>query len=214
MKHRRPRTVGVAAIVFAFLASVVVYPELPARMATHWGASGEADGTMSRLAGAFLLPALAAGVYALLLVSPQFDPRKANVEQFRGLYEWFAAGMTWFLLYVHGLVLLWNLGIQPPIGAALAPGLAAVFYASGLLVERAEPNWIAGVRTPWTLADDTVWERTNRRAALALKLSGVLSLGGLVFPAAATLFVVVPILLAVVYVTVYSYVAYRRQRTA
>ena len=53
----------------------------------------------------------------------------------------------WFLSYVHGLVLLWNLGVRPPIGAALAPGLAAVLYASGALVERAEPNWIAGVRT-------------------------------------------------------------------
>ena len=213
MRHRRPRAVGVVAIALAFLTSAAVHPALPARMATHWGPNGAVDGTMSRLAGAFFLPALAAGVYALLLAAPRFDPRKANIEAFRGPYEWFAAGMTWFLLSVHGLVLLRNLGIRPPMGAALAPGLAAVLYASALLVERAEPNWIAGVRTPWTLDDDVVWERTNRRAVLALKLAGVFALGGLVVPEAATLFVVVPILLAAASITVYSFVAYRRRRT-
>lgn len=213
MRYRRPRAVGVAAIVLAFLASVVVYPELPARMATHWSAGGGVNGTMSRLVGAFFLPVLAAGVYALLLVSPRFDPRKQNIEAFRGLYEWFAAGMAWFLLYVHVLVLLWNLGVRPPIGAALAPGLAVVFYAAGLLTERAEPNWIAGIRTPWTLEDDEVWEQTHHRAALALKIAGVLALGGLLFPEFATVFFVVPVLLAAAYAVIYSFVAYRHQQT-
>jgi uncharacterized membrane protein len=213
MRYRRPRAVGVVAVMLAFLASAVAYPELPARMATHWGVSGEVNGTMSRLIGAFVLPALAAGVYAFMLISPRFDPRKQNIEAFRGLYEWFAAGMAWFLLYTHGLVLLWNLGVRPPIGAALAPGLAAVLYASGLLVERAEPNWIAGIRTPWTLNDSEVWEQTNRQAALALKLAGILALGGLVLPEFATAFILVPALLAAAYVTVYSFIAYRRQRT-
>jgi uncharacterized membrane protein len=213
MRYRRPRAAGVAAVVLAVLASAVAYPDLPAQMATNWGIGGEVNGTMGRSLGAFFLPVLAGGVYPFLLVSPRFDPRKQNIEAFRGIYEWFAAGMAWFLCYVHGLVLLWNLGVQPPIGAALAPAVGAVLYASGLLVERAEPNWLAGIRTPWTLNDSEVWERTNRRAALALKLAGIAALGGAVFPAVATAFILVPALLAAGYVTVYSYVAYRRRRT-
>lgn len=213
MKYRRPRAVGVAAIALGFLASVAVYPDLPVEMVDHWSAGGGVNGSSSRLVGAFELPVIAAGVYVLLLVAPRIDPRKQNIEAFRGVYEWFAAGMAWFLLYAHGLVLLWNLGVRPPIGAALAPGIAAVFYAAGLLIERAEPNWVAGVRTPWTLDDSDVWEETNHRAALAFKLAGVLALGGLFFSDAAIVFFLVPILFAVAYVTVYSFVAYRRQRT-
>lgn len=213
MRHRRPRAAGVATVALAALASAVVYPDLPARMATNWGIGGEVSGTMARSLGAFFLPVVAAGVYPLLLASPRFDPRRQNIEAFRGIYEWFAAGIAWFLCYVHGLVLLWNLGVRPPIAAALAPAIGAVLYASGLLVERAEPNWVAGIRTPWTLDDSEVWEQTNRRAALALKLAGIAALGGAVFPAAATAFILVPALLAAGYVTVYSYLAYRRQRT-
>lgn len=213
MNYRRPRIVGVGAIVLGFLASVAVYPDLPAQMADHWAAGGGVNGSSSRLVGAFELPVIAAGVYALMLISPRIDPRKQNIEAFRGVYEWFAAGMAWFLLYTHGLVLLWNLGVRPPIGAALAPAIAAVFYATGLLIERAEPNWIAGVRTPWTLDDSDVWEETNQRAALAFKLAGVCALGGLLVPDAAIVFFLVPVLFAVGYVTIYSFVAYRRQPT-
>lgn len=213
MRYRRPRALGIAAIALAGIASAVVYPDLPARLATNWGLDGGVNGTMTRPLGAFFLPTLAAGVYLFMLVSPRFDPRKRNIEAFRGIYEWFAAGMMWFLGYVHALVLLWNLGVRPPIGAALAPAIGAVLYGAGLLVERAEPNWIAGIRTPWTLDDDVVWERTNRRAALALKFAGIAALGGLLVPDAAIAFVVVPALLAVAYITVYSYVVYRRRGT-
>ena len=76
MRYRRPRAVGVAVIVLAGLASAVVYPELPTRMATHWGASGEVDGTMSRLAGALFLPMFSIGIYAVLLVAPRLDSDK------------------------------------------------------------------------------------------------------------------------------------------
>lgn len=213
MDYRRSRAVGVAAIVAAVLASAVVYPELPARMATHWNASGEVDGSMSRLAGAFFLPVLAAGIYSLLLVGPRFDPRKQNIETFRDSYEWYAAGMAWFLAYVHGLVLVWNLGIRPPIGAALAPGLGVILYGAGLLLERAEPNWIAGVRTPWTLDDDEVWERANRRGGSAFKLAGLCALGSLVVPEYAAVFVIVPTVLAAAYMVVYSFIVYRRRHT-
>lgn len=210
MNYPRSRIVATAAIGVAFLASAVVYPELPARMATHWNASGEIDGTMSRLAGAFSLPVLAAGTYALLLLSPRLDPRDRNIEAFRDGYEWFAAGMAWFLAYVHGLVLLWNLDVDVPVGAALAPGLAAVLYGAGSLLEHTEPNWIAGVRTPWTLDDDEVWARTNRRSGHAFKLAGLLALGGLVVPEHAALFLVVPSMLAAAYTVAYSFLAYRR----
>ncbi|QDX41836.1 SdpI family protein [Salarchaeum sp. JOR-1] len=211
MKYRRQRALTLAFVLAGFAASALAYPDLPARMATHWNASGEVDGTMSRLAGAFFLPALTAFVVGLLLAAPSIDPRKQRYESFRGVYEWVVAGTAGFLAYVHVLVLAWNLDYAIPIGQALAPAFAALLYACGVLLDRAEPNWFVGVRTPWTLDDDEVWRETHERGALAFKLAAVLALGGVVLPDYFLVFVVAPTLLAAAYATVYSYLAYRRR---
>ncbi|GAA0647725.1 SdpI family protein [Salarchaeum japonicum] len=211
MQYRRQRALTLAFALAGFAASALAYPDLPARMATHWNASGGVDGTMSRFAGAFFLPALTVFVVALMLVAPRIDPRKRHYEAFRGVYEWFVAGTAGFLAYVHVLVLAWNLDYAIPIGQALAPALAGLLYACGVLLERAKPNWFVGIRTPWTLSDDTVWRETHERGALAFKLAAVLALGGLLFSDYALVFALAPTLLAAAYTVAYSFFAYRRR---
>ncbi|MEE6209603.1 DUF1648 domain-containing protein [Salarchaeum sp. III] len=211
MEYRRQRALTLAFVLAGFAASALAYSDLPARMATHWNASGDVDGTMSRLAGAFFLPALTVFVVGLMLAAPRIDPRKEGYEAFRGVYEWFVAGTAGFLAYVHVLVLAWNLDYAIPVGQALAPALACLLYACGVLLERAEPNWFVGIRTPWTLSDDEVWRETHERGALAFKLAAVLALGGLVLPDYFRVFVVAPTLLAAAYTVTYSFLAYRRR---
>jgi uncharacterized membrane protein len=62
-----------------------------------------------------------------------------------------------------------------------------------------------GIRTPWTLTSDRVWDKTHRLGGTLFKIAGVLSLGGIVFPLYAIYFVIAPVLLAALAVTVYSY---------
>lgn len=206
-----PRLVAAAALLATVVASLLVYPDLPDRMATHWNAAGEVDDTMAKSVGAFAVPALTVFTAVVMYLAPKVDPGGSNVESFRGAYEWFVAGTVAFLGYVHGLVLCWNLGLQVPIGRAIAPPTALLFYGVGLLLERVEPNWTAGARTPWTLSDEAVWEETHRRGARAFKLAAVVALGGVLAPSYAVVLVVVPVVLATVYLVGYSMVAYRRR---
>jgi uncharacterized membrane protein len=53
---------------------------------------------------------------------------------------------------------------------------------------RMRPNWFMGIRTPWTLSDDTVWRKTHRvggylftAAGVIMVLAALLKLPGLVF---------------------------------
>jgi len=214
MQYRVQRAVTALALLAAFVASALVYPDLPARMATHWNASGDVNGTMPKLWGAFGVPALGVLVAALMLAVPRIDPRRENYAAFRGLYEWIISGTALFVAYIHGISLAWNLGYAIPIGQALAPALAALFYGMGVLLENAEQNWFVGIRTPWTLSDEDVWRETHDRASTAFKLAGVLALGGLVLPDYYLVFVLAPVLLAAAYPIAYSYLAYRRKHGA
>lgn len=211
MEKRTFRIVGIAAVLVSAAVGSYYYPQLPARMATHWNASGEVDGTMSTLPGVFLFTFLVAGIAVLFDVLPRIDPRRRDVAGFDDTYWTFAAFMLGFLLYVQALVILWNLDVRFDLTRALIPALAVLYYAIGVLVERAKPNWFVGIRTPWTLSDDRVWQRTHERTATLFKLCGLLALVGLAVPAEyAVYFVVGPVLLVSAYAVAYSYLEFRR----
>ena len=210
MSPRRSSTVGLLLVALAATASALASPELPARMAIHWNASGAADDYVAKTVALALLPAMALGLLALLTSLPRVDPLGENVAEFRARYDQFVVVLVAFLVYVHLLVLARNLGYRFEILQGLAPALGALFYFVGDVVEHAEQNWFVGIRTPWTLSNETVWNHTHERAAPLFKLAGVLAVLGAFVPAYVELLVVAPVVAIALYTTVYSYVEYRR----
>jgi uncharacterized membrane protein len=43
----------------------------------------------------------------------------------------------------------------------------------GNYLGKVQPNWFLGVRTPWTLASELVWRKTNRTAGWLFVLAGL-----------------------------------------
>ncbi|WP_227354954.1 SdpI family protein [Haladaptatus salinisoli] len=210
MKGRTKYLAALALVVVAFGVSAYYYPQFPERMTTHWNASGDADGTTPKVWGAFFLPALAAGLLCLFAVIPKIDPLGENVEAFREHYDLFVVLLVAFVLYVHLLVVLWNLDYRFEFTAVLAPAIGALYYFVGTLMNRVERNWFVGVRTPWTMTSDEVWRKTHSRAGPLFKLAGVVALLGALVPAYAVYLIAGPAVVVALYLAVYSYVEYRR----
>jgi uncharacterized membrane protein len=94
----------------------------------------------------------------------------------------------------------------------LAPALGAMFYGIGVMMGSARYNWFVGVRTPWTLSSEEVWERTHRLGGGMFKACGVAALLGMLARGwLALLLTVAPVLVAGIYLTYYSYAEYRRK---
>ena len=73
-------------------------------------------------------------------------------------------------------------------------------------------NWFVGIRTPWTLSSEEVWDKTHEIGGRLFKVCGVLALGGvLVGGWMALLLTVAPVMAAVMYLFYYSYVEYRKR---
>ncbi|WP_266076364.1 SdpI family protein [Haladaptatus caseinilyticus] len=210
MKVRTQYLVAALLVAVAFGVSVFFYPQMPDRMATHWTTSGDADGTMGKLWGAFLLPTVTAVLLALFAVIPRIDPLDENISVFRKQYALFVVLFVAFMLYVHSFVILWNLGYRFDFTTVLAPAIGALFYFIGVLMNRVERNWFVGVRTPWTLSNDEVWKNTHSRAGPLFKLAGLVAIVGVFVPTYAIYLMVVPAVGIAIYLTVYSYVEYRR----
>ena len=210
MKKTELLCVGI--ILLSFALGAYFYPQMPERIASHWNAAGQADGYMNKFWGLFLLPVISVFVYGLLLIVPAMDPKRDNIAKFRGVFDWFLVVMMGFFLYLHVLTLLWNLGMRFSMTAFLAPAFGVLFYCSGILMENAKMNWFIGIRTPWTLSSETVWDKTHRRGGVLFKAAGVLSVAGFLLPDYAIAIMVGPILLVSLYLVLYSYLEYRKEK--
>lgn len=197
-------------ILLSFVLGFYLSDRMPGIMASHWGALGEVNGYIPKFWGLFLMPMLSVALLLLFLLIPLIDPLKANIQKFRDYYDWFVLVIIAFLFYIYILTLLWNLDFRFNMMLMLIPPLAIMFFYAGILMENAKRNWFIGVRTPWTLSNDKIWEKTNKLGGKLFKISGIITLFGVFLQDYAFLLCIVPILLASIYIVFYSYFEYHK----
>jgi uncharacterized membrane protein len=183
---------------------------MPESVASHWNARGQVDGHMPKFWGVFFVPLLAVFLAVLFLAIPRIDPLKKNIEEFRNNYEKFILLLFVFLLYVYLLTIAWNLGHSFDMFVFLTPGFAVLFFYSGVLIEHAKQNWFIGIRTPWTMSNETVWNKTHKLGGKIFKTSGALAALGVFFESYAFYFVLVPVALGSFYLVIYSYLEFQK----
>ncbi len=198
-------------IVLSFAVSFVLWPQMPERMASHWNFQGQADGYMPKFWGLFLMPFISLLLFLFFLLVPKIDPLKENIKKFRKYFDSFILLIFLFLFYIYLLSLVWNLGAKLNIGRAVAPALGIVFYYAGVLMEKAKRNWFIGIRTPWTLSNENVWNKTHRFGGKLFKISGVAAFLGLFLPKQAMWLIIVPIVFSAISIVFYSFLAFQKE---
>lgn len=188
-----------------WVSAIVLYGGMPARMATHWNAAGVADGYMGKAFALFLIPAIMLFMQGLFVVIPKIDPLRKNVEACRDRLEGFALLTSLFMAYLFALTIAWSKGALFSMTVALMPAFAVMFYGIGALLTGVKRNWFVGIRTPWTMSSDAVWDRTHVLGSRLFKISGVLVLTGMLLPRYAIWFMVGPMLASAVTTVIYSY---------
>jgi uncharacterized membrane protein len=196
-------------VAIMFGVGLYSYPRLGDQVITHWNAQGQPNGYGSRFAGAFFLPLMALGLGLILLGLPEIDPLKKNIQLFRKDYNGFVVALVGFFLYLHVVTILINLGAPLNINRMLVPGMGIFLYYAGVLIGKSRRNFFIGIRTPWTLSSDTVWEKTHRLGGVLFRGVGIITLLGFFFPEYAIWLMIVPLMIVAVFVTAYSYFEYR-----
>jgi uncharacterized membrane protein len=201
-----------ALIAAAYAFSAAVYSRLPARVVTHWGPHGP-NGWSPRTVAALLLPTLAVGIWLLMRWLPSIDPRGDNYARFRPTYDAVVAAIIALLVAIHVAILGFALGWPVHMEVLTPVAMGLLFIIIGNLLPRARPNWFFGIRTPWTLSSDRVWERTHRVGGYAMMVSGLVIIAtafvGSAIGITAIMGGVVVLMLGVVG---YSYVLWRREQ--
>jgi uncharacterized membrane protein len=213
MNTRLTTIIVLVLILAATIAGLALWNRLPDQMASHWNVNDQVDGYTSKFWGVFLMPLITLGMFLLFLVIPNIDPLKANIAQFREAFNLFITLIVGFMVYIFALTLRWNLGdTNFGLGKAMMPALGVLFIFVGYMLRKAKRNFFIGIRTPWTLSSDRVWDETHRIGAMLFTLSGVLALLGSFFGGmTAFVMLMVPILGSTIFLVIYSYILYQRE---
>jgi uncharacterized membrane protein len=216
MSTRTTTIIVLLMIATATLAGLLLWNRLPDQMASHWNINDQIDGYMPKFWGVFLLPLITLGMLVLFLVIPAIDPLKANIAQFRSAFNLFIVLIVAFMVYLYGLTLTWSLGYTNfRMSGAMLPAIGLLFIFIGFMLRQAKRNFFIGIRTPWTLASDTVWDETHRVGAVLFIISGVVAfIGGFFGGFAALCFLLVPTMGSTIFLLIYSYILYQRETRA
>jgi uncharacterized membrane protein len=216
MTTKTTTIITLVLIGLALLAGGILWNQLPEQMASHWDTNDQVNGYISKFWGVFLMPLITLGMLALFLVLPNIDPLKANIAQFRESFNLFIVLIVAFMLYIHGLTLAWSLGYQNfKMSAAMLPFMGVLFIAIGFMLRKAKRNFFIGIRTPWTLSSDSVWDKTHQLGSVLFMASGTMAIiGGFFGGMTAFWLMFVPLIGSSLFLVAYSYVLYRAETKA
>lgn len=205
------KNITITLLVLFFIIGIIAYPYLPDRIATHWNESGYGDSYSSKNIGIFGLPLIGLVLFLLFQLLPKIDPLKRNINKFRTYYEYFILVFIIFLLYVYILAIIWNLKVRFNFNLALIPALGILFIIIGSVLPKIKRNWFIGIRTPWTMSDDVVWEKTHKLGSKLFMITGIIIIFGLIFENQLVWFILVPIIALVIWLFAYSYLEYSKR---
>jgi uncharacterized membrane protein len=204
---------SLSLLVLSLIFAVYFYQNFPASVPTHWGINGEANGYSGPLGAAFILPAIMIILYLVFLFMPYIDPKKDQYAAFASVYHNFKDLIIAFLFIVYFLTGMNGLGYRVDIGFYMPIMVGVLFIFIGLLMRQVKSNWFMGVRTPWTMSSETVWEKTNKLSSWVFAISG-LFIAATVFVAAQakTILFILAIAFMVLALPIYSYILYSREK--
>jgi uncharacterized membrane protein len=208
------RTTVILVVILSIIllaAGLIASPNLQQPIATHWGADGQANGYGSLFTAVWLLPLMTLGIGLLLLALPIIDPLKRNIALFRKEWNGMVIVFVLFMGWVHATTLAWNLGLKINMNLSMMPAMSLLFFYMAWLLPRSRRNWFLGIRTPWTLSSDTVWEKTHRLGGWCFAAAGLISLISLLFGEPGFVVMMVGVMIAALVPVVYSYILFQAE---
>ena len=157
-----------------------VYSRLPdgAVVAVHWDLHGHANGFARKGAGlAFMLalpPLTSLGRSALFVALPRlsrFGPALEKAGAARGVAM---VGVAGLMLALQAIIAAQSVGVALDVVRLISGLTGALFMALGNVLGKVGRNEFFGVRTPWTLASATVWDKTQHFAGRLMVVAGAL----------------------------------------
>ncbi len=200
-------------MIAPILMVLAVYSKLPAQVPMHWGIDGNVDRYGDKIE-LFLLAGMNILMVVLMHGLPKIDPKKENYKRFQGIYEWIMISVMVFFTVIMGVTLMESL--HPgrfEMGRVVCAMVGLLFIAMGSMLPEVKRNFFTGVKTPWSLSSDEVWNKTHRLSGKCFVLGGIFMLIAALVGTGKVMFAATIGIVCVITVVpmVMSYIWYRKE---
>ncbi len=201
----------VLLLIAPFVASAILWDDLPEVVPTHFNAAGEADDWGPKWINAIMIPSIGLGIYLLLIFLPSIDPKK----KIRSVQKPIAAiriFMSLFMIGIYAFVMAASLGKTANISVYVQMAVGALLVIVGNYINSVKPNYFIGIRTPWTLESPEVWKRTHRLGSKLWIIGGIIFLifPWLGFTTGSEYFVIILVSILAGVPLIYSFIIYKQ----
>jgi uncharacterized membrane protein len=144
--------------------SLSMAQKLPSVVPTHWGINGKVDSYGSPGFSLWFGPGMTLFLALLTWVLPKISPKNFSLDASESAYSLAMVATSGLMGAMHFIILLATSGQPLAVDRLMMTILGLFFAVLGVLIGRIKKNFYVGIRTPWTLANDQVWEETHLRA--------------------------------------------------
>lgn len=197
-------------IVFPILIGLLLWNQLPDRIATHWDTQGVANGWSSKAFTVFALPCILLILHWVCVLASNADPKWKNYPaKMLSIVLWICPAISVILMvFVYGVAL----GLDLKMERIMPLLVGAMFVVVGNYLPKCKQSYTMGIKLPWTLHDEENWNRTHRIAGKLWVGVGVLAMFSALLPSKSIFIVFMLILsVAVIVPTVYSYLLFKNK---
>jgi uncharacterized membrane protein len=175
MNLQRPLMLAGVLIAATAVVGLWAFRALPAGAAipVHFSPHGDPDGFMSKGVGLALMPVIGLAAIAILAYAPRLAPDRAGLEQSAGVYGVLLIGVAAMFLVAEAAVAMRAMDPDFDVIRWIFLAIGILFVLIGNLLGKLRHNFLLGIRTPWTLKDKRVWDRTHRFTGRLMVLAGV-----------------------------------------
>jgi len=206
---RKYYIMGAALIAVVLAATAVAYPHLPNTIPTHWDAHGNVNGWSAKWTLFATVPGMMAAILLLFAALPWLSPKRFEVDSFRSTYLYIMVVILAMMTYMHALMLAAGLSWAVDVSRAIEGGVCLLIALLGNVMGKVRRNFYVGIRTPWTIANEQVWNATHRFAAKTFVGGGLLGLIAVILRAPFWLPITM-ILIATLVPVIHSLVLYKQ----
>ncbi len=192
-------------ILLPIVIGLILWEQLPAEMATHWGFDNQPNSWSSKGFTVFGIPGIMAALHVFCLVATYADPKKNNIGgKAIGIVYWIIPAVS---LVVTSFTYIYALGTEVNIGMICCLLIGILFVVLGNYLPKAKQNFTFGYKIPWTLYSEDNWNKTHRLAGWLMVACGFVFIVNAFVLSKWVFFVC---LVAIVVPIIYSFILYKK----